>query len=194
MGERDFMKVLGYESKSFHLSPVIEDGEKGIVHAVVSVFGNADMHGDVVCCGAFKRSIEEGLGRGKLPPGVFHHDWTAPVAKTLKAWEAEDGLHVIGQFNLETQRGRETFSDIKAGIISEYSFGFQVVQHKQVDGRRHILDVNWFEWSPVLIGANRNTYTSEVKSVGVGLDVELIGLKKGLLDRWVEMERLVAGL
>jgi HK97 family phage prohead protease len=172
----------GYESKSFGLSADIEDVGAGVVHAVVSVFGNKDLHGEVVCRGAFARSLEEGGRLGKLPPGVFHHDWTRPVAKTLRAWEAEDGLHVVGQFNLETQRGRETFSDIKAGIITEYSFGFRVVSEKMVDGARHLTDVEWLEWSPVLIGANRLTYTAGVKGVGscareaVALDLQRLEL------------------
>ena len=113
--------------------------------------------------GAFSKSIAEAKARGKFPPGVWAHDWSLPVAKTLEATEASDGLHVVGQFNLETQRGRETYSDIKAGIITEYSFGFKTVDADRKDGARHIKAVDWFEWSPVLIGANRETRTVAVK-------------------------------
>ena len=54
------------------------------------------------------------------------HDWNAPVAKTLEARELAPndpllpdnirglgGLYVKAKFNMNTQRGREAFSDIK---------------------------------------------------------------------------------
>jgi hypothetical protein len=159
---------MNIESKSYPLTTRIKDKSHGIVHAVVAVFGNVDEHGDVVCPGAFRKCIEHGKARGKLPPGVFYHDWSQPVAKTLDAWESEDGLHVVGQFNLETQRGRETFSDIKAGIITEYSFGFRTLRGEKKGDVRHILEVDWYEWSPVLMGANRETRTVGVKGLGEG--------------------------
>lgn len=149
--------------KAFDSRLDVKEEAQGVVECVVSCFGNKDGDGDIVEKGAFSKTLERWTQKGKLPPGVWHHDWKAPVAKTLEAYEAEDGLHVKAQFNLETQRGRETFSDIKAGIVTEYSFGFKVLDAERKEGIRHIKEVELFEWSPVLIGANRETYTVGVK-------------------------------
>ena len=179
------------EIKAFDGKSSIESADKYEVHAVVSVFGNRDHAGDIMQKGAFARSIEAGKQKGKLPPGVAHHDWTLPVAKTLDAYEADDGLHVLSKFNSETQRGREMFSDIKAEIITEYSFGFRTVDSEQKDdGDRLIKDVEWFEWSPVLVGCNPATYTAGVKSLispaGMRLDdhsSQVLATVKEFLER-----------
>jgi hypothetical protein len=179
---------MEFDMKSFSFHPEIEDVGKGVVHACVSVFGNVDASGDIVCTGAFKRSLEVAEASGKFPPGVFYHDWKQPVARTLKAWEALDGLHVLGQFNLETQRGRETFSDIKAGIITEYSFGFRVLAEEKSREGRLIKDLEWYEWSPVLMGANRMTYTAGVKGLkGDSFDAEWLRLRKDFLRHRVDV-------
>ena len=113
----------------------------------------------------------------KAPKGVWMHDWSLPVAKTLEARElppgdpklptgltALGGLYVKGQFNLETQRGREAFSDIKHGLIDEYSIGYEVTaDRKTTDGVRELIEGTLYEWSPVLVGANRATTTLAVK-------------------------------
>lgn len=154
---------MNVEKKIFDSKAAVEDGDKGIVHLIASVFGNVDSDGDIMVKGAFARTIDVGKGKGKLPPGVWGHDWTLPVAKTVDAYEDENGLNVLAQFNLGTQRGRESFSDIKEGLITEYSFGFKVLDSEKKDGSRLIKDVEWFEWSPVLVGANRETSTVSVK-------------------------------
>lgn len=151
------------ERKSWDSATTVEDEARGIVHAVVSVFGNVDAESDVVHRGAFAKEIELGRTRGHYPPGVWSHDWKSPVARTLSAEEQDDGLHVIGQFNLETQRGRETFSDIKAGILTQYSFGYRPINPERKDGIRHIKELKWYEWSPVLHGMNDQTYTVGLK-------------------------------
>jgi Escherichia/Staphylococcus phage prohead protease len=151
------------ERKVFESKAQVESEDSGIVHAVVSVFGNVDSDRDILQKGAFTKSIEKAKGRGKYPPGVYMHDWSLPVAKTLDMWEAEDGLHVIGQFALYKQIGKDTFLDIKNGLITEYSFGFKTVKDEQKEDGRHILDVEMYEWSPVLYGANSLTHTVGVK-------------------------------
>lgn len=146
-----------------------EDQEKGLLHAVVSVFGNTDSDGDIIVKGAFKSSIEKAKKRGKYPSGVWHHNWDQPVAKTLDMWEGEDGLHIKAKFNLDTQIGRETYSNIKEEIIDEYSFGFRTIQaDRKDDGRRYISDLEMKEWSPVLWGANPATQTIAIKQSELG--------------------------
>ncbi len=137
-------------------------GEKdlGIIEAYVSIFNNIDLDGDIIKQGAFKESL-----KAKLPKGVWMHDWNLPIAKTLKAEEDERGLFIRAQFNLETQRGKEAYSDIKFGIIDEFSIGFKVLDFEwDENDNRIIKKVKLYEWSPVLAGANPDTQLLDVKN------------------------------
>jgi len=134
--------------------------EKGIIEAYVSIFGNKDMCGEIIDKGAFTESLKK-----KLPKGVWSHNWDMPVAKTLEAREDDKGLYIKGQFNLNTQRGREAFSDIAFDIMDEFSIGYRVQQDEIDDnGIRHLKKIRLYEWSPVLVGANPETELVGIKS------------------------------
>ena len=124
--------------------------------------------------GFFKASLEK-----KLPKGVWSHDWRQPVAKTLEARELDagdpllpppishlGGLYIKGQFNLETQAGRETWSNIKFGIVDEFSIGYKTIKSAFNEDTEtlELLEGELFEWSPVLVGANSQTQLLSVKS------------------------------
>lgn len=164
------------------------DADLGIAEMIVSVFSNVDSGGEVVLPGFFNESLatrRTSDGRPRVK-GVWSHDWKTPVAKTLDAKELEagderlpesirdlGGLWVQGQFNMETQRGREAFSDLKFGSIDEFSIGYQVLEDRfdPKTGTRYLIKGDLFEWSPVLLGMNEataliGTKTAEQKSVG----------------------------
>jgi len=138
-----------------------KDGQlMGVVEAYVSIFDNVDLVGDIIRRGAFMESLI-----AKMPKGVWMHNWDEPIAKTLKAYEDEKGLFIRGQFNLETQRGKEAYSDIKFGIIDEFSIGFKILDYEwDEQDNRIIKKVKLYEWSPVLAGANPDTELVSVKS------------------------------
>ena len=149
------------------------DGE-GTVEAFVSVFGNVDSYGDRVMLGAFADSIS-----AKLPKMVWQHDITRPIGKTLSAEEIPAGdarlperlkehgaLYVKGVFNLNTTDGKDAYEHIKFGSIDEYSFGYEEVETTPLaDGTKELNKVNIIEWSPVTVGANPMTMTSNVKAM-----------------------------
>jgi hypothetical protein len=136
-----------------------EEKDQGIIEAYVSIFDNVDLVGDIIRRGAFVESL-----RKKLPKGVWKHNWEEPIAKTLKGEEDDKGLFIRAQFNLETQRGRESFSDIKFGIIDEFSIGFKILDYEwDENDNRIIKKVRLYEWSPVLAGANPDTQLINVK-------------------------------
>jgi len=146
------------ERKSFDIETKAE-GDTGVIEAIVSVFNNVDSYGDRVKYGFFDESLKT-----KLPKGVWAHDWKTPVAKTLEARELMPGdallpeklkdlggLYIKGQFNMNTQRGRETYSDIKEGIIDEFSIGYSVTEEGySPDGAREL--VSEPTWSVLLRG------------------------------------------
>jgi hypothetical protein len=72
-------------------------------------------------------------------------------------WPDEAGaLKVKTQFNLDTQRGQEAYSDVVFfGEQQEWSIGYQVPTGAATikDGVRDIKTLNLYEYSPVLFGA-----------------------------------------
>lgn len=174
------------EHKSFPVAELkVVNEVQGIIEAIVSVFNNTDLGKEVVHPGFFTKSLQR-----KKPKGVWMHDWSTPVAKTLEARELMPGdpllppalkdlggAYIKGQFNLDTQRGREGFSDIKFGIVDEFSIGYQVLEDEVKDGLRHLYEGDWYEWSPVLVGMNPATALISAKAapnvtVNVTVDAE----------------------
>lgn len=160
------------EHKSYPILDLKTD-EAGICEAIVSVFSVVDAGHEKVMPGFFSKSIAR-----KLPKGVWAHDWKQPIAKTLEAKELLPGdpmlpvelkefggCYIKGQFNLDTQRGREAYSDLKFGTIDEFSIGYKVLREGQdkESGARELLEGDWKEWSPVLVGMNSETRLISIK-------------------------------
>lgn len=150
------------------------DEAQGILEAVVNVYNLVDHGGDRVLLGCFKDSIAR-----RRPYGCVYHDWQRPVAKTLDARELSPGdpllpdeirdyggLYVKAQFNLETQDGRETFSNLARGVLDQFSIGYSVIEDRKAkDGATELVRGDLFEWSPVLWGMNPATAVVSVKDL-----------------------------
>jgi HK97 family phage prohead protease len=163
-----------HEHKSFGIKGLKADDQTGLIQAVVAVFSNVDSGNEQILPGFFTKSIAR-----KLPKGVWMHNWDQPIAKTIEAREllpgdpllpaslkGLGGAYIKGQFNLDTQRGREAYSDIKFGIVDEFSIGYKVLK-ESVDkntGARQLIEGDWKEWSPVLVGMNSETQLLSIKS------------------------------
>lgn len=161
----------------------VVDDKQGIVTTIISVTGVVDRVNDKIEPGAYEKTLAQ-----RTPKGIWSHDWNEPVSRTLSVKElmpgdAElpatqpngqpwpthaGGLQVKTQFNLETQRGREAFSDVVFfGDEQEWSIGYHVpVGGAKVDpatGVRTISTLDLYEYSPVLFGAMSLARTTSVK-------------------------------
>lgn len=158
-------------------------GDEGQIEAIVSVFGNVDSYGERVMPGAFTESIGK-----KLPKGVWMHDWAQPVAKTLEAAELMPGderlpehlkelggLYVRGQFFKDIEDSWQAYLKVKEGLVDEFSIGYRLQEwaKDEDDGTLKLLKLDLFEWSPVLVGANRATATLSVKQLLEGGNVAM---------------------
>lgn len=177
--------------KSFAAEFKTLDEAEGVVEAIVNTTGIVDRQKDVVEPGAFRKATG-----GKLPKVVNSHQGSEFLGKVLSMREimpgdanlpmalAQKGLGAFAvkmQFNLETQAGREMFSNVKGGYVDEWSFMFTILDAQyDAKGIRHIKLIDEiFEVSPVLVGANQATLTLSAKSYS---PADKIGKAYELLD------------
>lgn len=157
------------ETKAFPTEYKVLDAKQGIVECYANRMGVLDYAGEIMAPGAFDASVA--AKGGSLPKSVWMHESSLPVGKVLETHQAEQGGDPMQyckiQFNLDTQRGREAFSDVAGGYVDEWSVGYYVTaEHPQfIDGQKvRVLDaIDWIEVSPVLAGASPGTSTLSAK-------------------------------
>jgi uncharacterized protein len=119
---------------------------------------------EYVAPGAFKRSLQS-RNEVKL---LWNHDAGEPLASlrggTLQLAEDERGLKVTATLP-QTTRGRDVAELLRTNVISEMSFGFNVIKDTwSRDGKTRTLEsVRLFEVSVVSFGAYKAT-TASVRS------------------------------
>lgn len=153
------------------------DEAQGIVECFVAGIGNKDSVGDVLIPGAFTKSLTR-----RKPRVVWGHNWNDPIGKVLEIYEVPPsdprlpnkmkaagigGLYARVQFNLGSEKGREAFSNVAFfGHDQEWSIGYKTLDAIFDQGiQANVLkEVELYEVSPVLHGANQLTGTISVKS------------------------------
>lgn len=137
----------------------LDDG--GSFEGYASVFGVVDSDGDVIVKGAFGRT----LASGKKPKMLWQHNPTEVIGKWIELSEDDNGLWVKGSLIMETQRGREAYALLKAGVLDAMSVGFNIVEATPGEQRRGrvIDDVDLWEISLVTWGANPEALVTNVK-------------------------------
>jgi hypothetical protein len=157
-------KSVDLQLRSFKAAQFKALDDEGTFEAYVSVFGNVDSYNEVVDPGAFTDWLKNYFPR--YPKGVWAHNWDEPISATIEAREDTHGLYIKGKLVLEVQRAREVWALMKAGVITDFSFGF-FVQQDEVDPTtrvRHLKKIAIYEYSPVLVGANDQAMLLSVKS------------------------------
>jgi len=153
------------------------DEAKGIVECFVAGIGNKDSVGDVCAPGAFSKSLMR-----RKPRVVWGHNWNDPIGKVLEIYEVPPndprlpgkmrsagigGLYARVQFNLMSEKGKEAFASVAFfGEEQEWSIGYKTINAKfdQQMQANVLYEVELYEVSPVLHGANQLTGTISVKS------------------------------
>jgi HK97 family phage prohead protease len=145
---------------------------QGIVEAYVNSMGIVDSDNDIITQDAFNDSIENNLPI----PVLTQHDQSSVVGKVLSASvvpfsDHEYRLKAVMQMNLETEIGRDAFSNIKGDYLNQYSVGFNMtpesaIMERTEDGQsvRIINKLDWVETSLVVRGASPSTATISAKS------------------------------
>jgi HK97 family phage prohead protease len=132
-----------------------------------SVFGTLDSYADTVKRGAFKRSLKEWKGKGRMPAMLWQHNPDEPVGVWTEMAEDETGLLVKGKL-LSTGRVPQAYEALKEGALSGLSIGF-VTRKSQIDdesGVRTLTDVDLWEVSLVTFPANDPARVTSVRATG----------------------------
>ena len=144
--------------------------EAGTLSAVFATLNVRDKDGDVTLPGAFQDGAKVAISayghkswEGALPIGVG----------TIRTTDSEAIME--GKLFLDTAAGRDTYHALKAmheaGIPSEFSYGFDVVQSDKGEhegkSARFLKQMKVYEVSPVLLGAGVDTRTLAIKSQDV---------------------------
>ena len=168
------------------------DGTTGRFEAIVSVFGNRDLHGDVVDPGAFANSLDEWAASGDPIPVVWSHDWGDPMKHlgvVEKAEETDEGLRVVGALDVDDNPvAAQVHRLMKRRSVREFSFAYDVrdyeVKRADDDDDRevmHLKELGIIEVGPTLKGANPETRLVDAKTIAdaFGIPVDLVGAKRG---------------
>lgn len=148
-----------------------------------SVFGNKDSYGDVVLAGAFAESLASYGPNGSGIPVYWRHRMDDPymlIGQTIEAKEDDRGLFVHVQLDLSINNGAQTYKLLKAGLVKQMSFAYDVIEGAYVE-----TEDDWYyelrklaihEVSVVPVGANQETEILAVKSAALAVAA---GVKAG---------------
>lgn len=178
--------------KSYGYSLKAADSNDGILEAIVNTLNVKDRTDEVTKPGIFAESLSK-----KLPRGVWHHRWDQPIAKTLEAKEIpagdsmlpeeskpHGGLYIKAQFFKEIEDSWQAFLKIKNGLIDEFSIGYRMIKTAWDEDAEvlELIEGEWFEWSPVLVGANQATSVLSIKDLKGSLDLPFEEHSDAVLD------------
>lgn len=158
-----------------------DDSEAGTFDALVAVFGNVDLQGDVIDPGAFTETLAAYKSAGVPIPILWSHDWEDPAshigyADAAKAEETADGL-LLKSVTLDiadNDRAAQVYRLLKGGRVTQFSFAATTPDEAGAwsleeadDGRivTHLRKLDLIEAGPCLKGANPETRLVGVKSM-----------------------------
>lgn len=141
------------------------DDSLGTFSGIASAYDVIDAYGTVMTRGCFDKSVANHAERYPL---LWQHDVTEPIG-SFKIVSTTDALEIEGSFCLDTVRGREAYSLLKAGAINGISIGFNVEEYEPaiVDGRDVIrfTQIDLVEASIVTLAACPGAEVKDVRSM-----------------------------
>ncbi|THA68053.1 HK97 family phage prohead protease [Ensifer adhaerens] len=158
---------------SVRLTPALHvklaPSQTGEIFGYASAFeGPPDSYGDIIAKGAFRRTLADHKREGTTPAMLWSHDMKAPIGRWQTIYEDDYGLHVRGQLNMETSRGRDAFEHLKSGDVGGFSIGFFPAvggTQKLTGGTQLLTEIELVEVSVVAIPANRRARVQGVKTL-----------------------------
>ncbi len=140
--------------------------DAGIFEGYASVFDYQDHHQDIVCRGAFQKTIAHFQDLKTRPKMLWQHDPAKIIGSWLSIHEDEHGLFVKGKLFRNTQYGEEAYVLLKGGALDGLSIGFEAddTEFDPLKNVRFIKNVTLHEISLVTFAANDQAKVLHVKS------------------------------
>lgn len=151
---------------------------ENVFEAIVSVFNNKDLVGDIVRPGAFTKSLEAWKAAGDPIPVYWSHRLDDPTynigavleakeltggAPEIPAWASDHvklhgGLYVKAQLD-DYGLGTHVRRLLKTRRVKQFSFSYDVVteRHSKSEDANELLDVLLHEVGPTPMGCNQLT-------------------------------------
>ena len=157
------------DNLSFKNAPIElkEDGDTRYIEAVFSLFDTIDSDNDVTKANSLRSGYT-----GNKDPLVWNHDWSKVIGRGII--ETDNQKAVFKGYFLNTEAGKEAYETVKAmQDMQQFSYGFQVMKSTKgthIDSKgeevpvRVLEDVKVWEVSPVLVGAQQNSFVQALKS------------------------------
>ncbi len=140
------------------------DSSEGRIQGYFSIFGNVDSDGDMILPGAFKKSLQENIGRVKH---LLQHDPSKPLSSTksgLKIKEDVTGLYFDSTIT-KTSWGKDTLLLYMDGVIDEHSIGYETIKEQKAEKHNELIQLKLWEGSTVTWGANSQAMATGIKSM-----------------------------
>lgn len=137
--------------------------DSGTFEGYASVFGNADLGGDIVERGAFKEIVKNAAGNVVV---LWQHSQHDPIGVATVKQDSK-GLHFNGELVLEDPLGRRAHAHMRAGSVSGMSIGYDVLPGGQKileSGIRLLKAIKLWEISVVTFGMNELAGIDSVKA------------------------------
>jgi hypothetical protein len=141
----------------------------GIIEGYASTFNNIDETRDVVLPGAFLKTIDDFKKRNRQIRMFYQHDRMKLMGGYPPEFLVEDGkgLFVRGECNLEVEKGRDTYSLAKQGVMQDFSIGFRAIEYEMdtENDIRKLKEIKLWEISPVADPMNTMAQFTGIKSL-----------------------------
>ncbi len=138
----------------------VEVGTKGEIEGYASKFGIKDQGGDIVVKGAFSQSLS-----ARMPKMLWQHDPSQPIGRWKSAEQDSTGLLVVGQINMDVQKGQEAASLIKDKAIDGMSIGYRTRKATKTKAGRELKDLDLWEVSLVTFPMLQEATVDQIKSI-----------------------------
>lgn len=144
--------------------------EKGAFSGYGSVFGNVDLHRDIILPGAFSKSLERHKQKGTMPSMLWQHKMADVVGIYTEMAEDDHGLKLSGELfvNENVPEADKAYTLMRRGAVKGLSIGFNIPKGGEEYDKDNdiwkIKEVDLVEVSIVTYPANQEAQIATVKS------------------------------